>query len=96
MARPPISEDEFRRETSDRLRRLETRLTRFMEWSGFDTEVRRPQFYDGVLDIPTDATSLRDCLLALPSDWTSPVSLVQKGRVIATLSRQEYVATIRT
>ena len=88
MDRPPISEADFRRETNDRLRRMETRLTKFMEWSGFDTEVRRPRFADGRLTIPTDATSLRDCLATIPDHWTAPVILVHKGQVVAVLTRQ--------
>ena len=90
MAKPLQSDAEFRRETSDRLRRLETRLTRYMEWAGFDTEVRRPVFtYPDRLDIPTDATSIRDCLAAIPVEQRGQtVTVVHKGDVIATLSKQ--------
>jgi len=86
MSRPTPTDDEFKRETVDRLRRLETRWTKFMEWSGFDTEVRRPSFSDGRLDIPTDAISLRDCLGAIPPEWSASVSLSHKGVTIATLT----------
>lgn len=89
MTKPPQSDAEFRREVGDRLRRMETRLTRFMEWSGFDTEVRRPEYRSGRLDIPSDATSIRDCLAAIPPEHAGlPVSLVHKGEHIATITRQ--------
>ena len=88
MQRPAPSPETFRRETSDRLRRIETRLTRFMESQGFDTEVRRPAFKDGHLDIPTDATSLRDILAAVPDGWDGGVVVLHKGVVIAFLEKQ--------
>ncbi len=68
---------------------METRLTKFMEWSGFDTEVRRPEFQPGRLDIPTDATSLRDCLAALPPDWDGgPIYIMHQGKLLGVLTRQ--------
>ena len=87
MAKPPQNEAEFRRETSDRLRRLETRLTRYMEWAGFDTEVRRPVFRDPErLDIPTDATSIRDCLATIPKGAQDRmIDVFHKGALIATI-----------
>ncbi len=90
MARPTLTDDEFRRETSDRLRRLETRLTKFMEWMGFDTEVRRPTFDAqlGRLDIPTDAASLRDCLAAIPPD-APHATIYLKGARIASITTKQ-------
>lgn len=76
------------REITDRLRRIETRLVKYMEWKGFDTEVQRPTFQDGKLDVPTDAISLRDCLKAIPQEWERPVQLMHKGTLLATLSKQ--------
>jgi hypothetical protein len=90
MAKPSLSDEEFRRETSDRLRRLETRLTKFMEWMGFDTEVRRPAFDArlGRLDIPTDAVSLRDCIAVIPPASPS-VAVYHKGTHIASISLKQ-------
>ena len=59
-----------------------------MEAQGFDTEVRRPVFKDGALDVPSDATSLRDCLAAIPSDWRGDIEVSHKGVVIALIARQ--------
>ena len=86
--RPYPTEAEYRREMSDRMRRMETRLTKFMEFMGFDTEVRRPQFHNGRLDIPSDATSLRDCLAALPPDWGGgPVRIMHRGVLLGVLTK---------
>jgi hypothetical protein len=59
-----------------------------MEASGFDTEVRRPEFQGGVLTVPTDATSLRDILRALPYDQDDTVDIVHQGVRIARITRQ--------
>ena len=75
------------KEMLDRLRRIETRLTRYMEAQGFDTEVRRPEWLDGFMELPTDATSLRDCLAAIPEAWQGTVTLTVKGRTVAILQR---------
>jgi hypothetical protein len=88
MTQPPLTQAGALKEMTDRLRRMETRLTRFMEAMGFDTEVRRPQFRDGLLDLPTDAASVRDCLAAVPAHWHGPIELIHKGHVIAVLTKQ--------
>ncbi len=86
MSKPPVSEAEFRREVTDRLRRLETRITKFMEFLGMDTGVKRPVYSQGELDIPTDATSLRDILAALPPEVTE-IRVVHKGTLLVRLTR---------
>jgi hypothetical protein len=81
-------------EIMDRTRRIETRLTRFMEAQGFDTQVQRPQWLPpqeagaaGAILLPTPATSLRDCLDVVPGDWDSlrPIVLIVKDEHIGTL-----------
>ena len=57
------------KEIADRMRRLETRFTKFMELQGFDTKVRRPLFHDGVVEIPSLACSLQDILGVIPTTW---------------------------
>lgn len=56
-------------ETLDRTRRIETRLTKYLEQTGFDTGIQRPTWGDGKISVPTPACSLRDCLAVVPSDW---------------------------
>jgi hypothetical protein len=67
-------------EIADRCRRIETRLTKYMEAQGFDAQTRKPKFKDGAMYIPSLDASLRDVLAALPPDWLhgNPVELVHK------------------
>lgn len=58
------------REVTDRLRRIETRLTGFMQWSGYDTGSDRPVWANGIIHIPTPGASLRDILAVIPADWS--------------------------
>jgi hypothetical protein len=85
--RPPLTPVQQTKEMVDRLRRIETRLTRFMEWSGFDTDIKRPIWSNGTLDLPNDAQSLRDCLASIPADWRGDVSVCVKGQIVAVLHR---------
>lgn len=57
------------REVTDRLRRIETRLTGFMQWSGYETGSDRPTWADGVIHVPTPGVSLRDIMAVIPPDW---------------------------
>lgn len=58
------------REVRDRTRRIETRLTKWLEAEGFETKVQRPVWRgDGRLDVPTRSCSLADCLSVVPPDW---------------------------
>ena len=72
-------------EIADRCRRMETRLTRFLELQGFDTGVQRAVWVDDAVDIPTDAIALKECLSVIPSDHVGQVHVMLKGRHIATL-----------
>ena len=72
-------------EVLDRTRRIETRLTKYMEATGFDTKVRRPTFANGIINVPTPATSLKDCLSVIPHDWRTPVTVIHKSDKLVTL-----------
>lgn len=57
-------------EMLDRTRRIETRLTRYLEQNGFETGVQRPVWNPrGGIDIPTRACSIHDMLAVVPADW---------------------------
>ena len=76
------------KEILDRIRRLETRTTKFLNASGFDTQVQRPFFTDGSLIIPTPSVSLRDCLDAIPSEWNGKNVIVRhKGETLGIIIR---------
>ena len=72
-------------EILDRTRRIETRLTRFMEDQGFDTQVRRPVWNNGVINVPSPATSLKDCLAVIPPSWNpdDPIVVMHKDTKVA-------------
>lgn len=57
------------REIKDRCRRMETRLTKFLESQGFETKVKRPTWLRGVVAIPSLECSVKDILAAIPDDW---------------------------
>ncbi|MGH6812372.1 MAG: hypothetical protein ACREDM_08520 [Methylocella sp.] len=57
------------KEIADRVRRIETRLTKYLEVRGFDTQTQRPSWHDGVIYIPSSDCSIKDCLSAVPADW---------------------------
>ena len=78
-------------ETRDRTRRIETRLTKFMEAQGFDTGTQRSRWLGvvgdtGTIDVPTVGASLREIMNTLPPDWDDrDVDLIVNGKYIATL-----------
>lgn len=57
------------KEVADRTRRIETRLTRYLEKQGFDTQTQRPVWRNGQIDIPTMACSVHDVMAIVPSAW---------------------------
>lgn len=61
--------DDQMKEIVDRCRRIETRITKFLETQGFDTKVRRPHWQHGVITIPSMSCAMNDCLSVVPSDW---------------------------
>jgi exonuclease VII large subunit len=72
-------------EILDRTRRIETRMTRFLEERGFDTKVQRPAWSDGVVTIPTLGASLKDILSVIPRRWTKEVEVECDGESVITL-----------
>lgn len=74
-------------EIVDRCRRMETRLTKFLEAQGFDTGTRRPYWKDGTVVIPSADTSMRQILETIPRDWLrdEEVYVSVKGDVVASI-----------
>lgn len=56
-------------EVVDRCRRMETRLTRFLEAQGFDTQTRKPEWRNGVIIVPSLGASLKDIHSVIPHEW---------------------------
>lgn len=58
------------KEIMDRMRRMETRMTRWLESQGFDTQTKRPVWdRRGVIHVPSMACSMRDLLDVIPPTW---------------------------
>lgn len=78
------------KEVMDRCRRMETRLTRFLELQGFDTQTAKPMWQaDGVIHIPSPATSLKDCLAVIPETWVrgDVIQIQHRGEVLCEVTR---------
>ena len=61
---------DYCKEAAERTRRIETRLTKWLVAQGFETGSSMPIWYDdGVVEVPSRATSLADCLAVIPEDW---------------------------
>lgn len=56
-------------EVVDRCRRMETRLTKYLEASGFDTGTKKPLWKDGTIVAPSIDCSMRDLLRCVPNSW---------------------------
>lgn len=77
-------------EALDRLRRLETRFTKFMEKEGYDTGVARASWLRrGAVTIPTPATSIKEILSVIPAGHRLQVEVTLKGVPIALITPAE-------
>lgn len=75
--------DETTREIVERCRRIETRLTKFLESQGFDTHVKRPFWNGKAVVIPSLGCSVQDMLSAIPADHREDgVPVVNQGVVV--------------
>jgi hypothetical protein len=71
-------------EMKDRLRRIETRLTSFMEQNGFDTGSKKPEWRQDHVVIPSMSARLDDILAVIPV--TSPMAnIIHKTKRVASL-----------
>lgn len=64
-------------EVLDRCRRMETRLTRFLETQGFDTQTQRATWRDdGVISVPSASASFREIVALIPDEWPAMDEIV--------------------
>lgn len=86
--------DSNMKEVVDRCRRMETRLTRFLESQGFDTQVKRAMWRDddpssaglrSTIVVPSPAVSLKEVLTTVPSYWSPSdgIRIEHKGETLA-------------
>ena len=73
--------DRLVRETNDRVRRIETRLTKYLEAQGFDTQVQRPGWDNGTISIPSLGCSIEALLSVIPEGWDpeEDIEVTHKG-----------------
>jgi len=74
------------RELRDRMRRVETRMTAYLVQQGFDTQVHRPEWKNGVVEIGSLFTPIKDILAIIPSTCSDEVEIIHKEKVIGYLS----------
>lgn len=67
------------KEVLDRLRRIETRVTKYLIERGFDTQSVQPKWDhngdNGVVHIPSTKVALQDVLEAIPDGHTDDVAI---------------------
>lgn len=75
-----------------RLRRIETRLSKFMEWQGFDLQALKPSWKNGRVNIPSVGTPLREILNVIPNSWdkNEDVWVYHRGKFVLTLNVSEF------
>ena len=72
-------------EVVDRVRRIETRLTKYLKEQGFDTHPARITFDRGDVVVPSKDCSLREIISVNPEDWDGEVFIMLGPDHIATL-----------
>lgn len=74
-------------EVTDRLRRIETRLTRTMTHLGIPTGAQMPVFENDALHVPTPAVALKSCLDVIPPERRGgTIRVVCKGELLCVLA----------
>jgi hypothetical protein len=78
--------DPLIKEMTDRLRRIETRLTKFMEAQGFDMQTKRPDWVIkegvGTVIVPTDMCSIKDILSVIPDGYEDDIDVLHRGMFV--------------
>lgn len=64
------------KEIKDRLRRTETRVTKWLESQGFETGVQRPQMTGNAIEVPSSSCSIKDLLAVVPENWSGESEIV--------------------
>ena len=67
-------------EIRTRCRRIETRLTSYMESKGFDTQSKKPVWIEGSIKLPNLSCSIKDILAVIPKDWPDDIVISHDGK----------------
>lgn len=75
------------KEIADRCRRIETRLTKFLESQGLETKVIRPAWEAGCVHITSLSCAIKDILDLIPADWDHDEEIIvyYRGQEVASL-----------
>ena len=92
MSKLKITNDE---DVDTRLRRMETRLTKLMEFLGFDIQSIKPTWRNGRVNVASPGTPLIEIINAVPHDWDweEDVEIYHRGKFLATLNKSEFIDT---
>lgn len=74
-------------EIRQRMRRVETRLTRYMEAQGFETQTQKPVWDGTSVVVSTPNVSMKEVLAVVPPDWHETVSIIHDGAVMMRFKR---------
>lgn len=77
------------KEVRDRVRRIETRLTKLLRHMGFDEQGSMPEWKDGRIEVPSVSVTLKDVLAALPpeiGEWEG-VAIMHKGETVCVIMK---------
>jgi hypothetical protein len=67
----------YLKEIAARGKRVETRLTKYLGSIGFESGAQTPIWADGMVHVPTAASSLQDILRVIPAGWLKEVDDVE-------------------
>ena len=85
-------------EIQDRLRRIETRLTRYMQERGFETRVQPCKWDNDTAEVqvPSMDVRLRDVLAIIPKQEDRVVEIRHQGQLVASLDDFSLKSYART
>lgn len=86
-ANPPLHERDRIGEIQDRLRRIETRMTKWMQQCGFDTQVQKATWDEdnAEVHIPSLDIRLRDILIVIPTNCDRVVEVRHQGELVISI-----------
>lgn len=74
-------------ECVDRLRRMETRFTSYLEQQGFDTQTKPCTFSNYTVTLPNINASVKDMLAAIPKDCVGiDIRVMVAGQLLCVVS----------
>lgn len=79
--------DQRDKEVQDRVRRIETRLTKLLRHLGLDDQGSMPEWKDGSVEVPSISVPLKDIMAVVPPDWKAHFWVLHKGTSIALMKK---------